>query len=114
MRISDWSSDVCSSDLARQMVPGAGLVAAARYRRCGEGAGAASRLHAGEPQSRACALWRADGQSGGVPPRRRREIGRASGRERVSVSVALGGRRIIKKKKNKTQRRYIESQTQRT
>src|SRR3546814_18204262 len=36
------------------------------------------------------------------------QIGRASCRERVSVRVDLGGRRIIKKKTNKYDRRTIE------
>src|SRR3546814_15991862 len=69
MRISDWSSDVCSSDLGRLRCAVA----------LGGGHGGARRAHARHA---------------------RREIGRAfvSGKS-VSVRVDLGGRSLIKKKK---------------
>src|SRR3546814_15098864 len=76
MRISDWSSDVCSSDLAK-------------------------REHA-------CRQKVAFSDRSGhqyTPSPSYIKIGRASCRERVwSVRVDLGGRRIIKKKKNDTQK----------
>src|SRR3546814_12739130 len=75
MRISDWSSDVCSSDLARDRPRG--------HR---------SERQPHQLRARDGALLRQDPV--GPDP----EIGRASCRERVcSVRVDLGGRRIIKK-----------------
>src|SRR3546814_3292450 len=71
MRISDWSSDVCSSDLAKRGLHGP-LRSIVRDAQC---------LRE-------------------IPPGRdcMQEIGRASCRERVcQVRVDLGGRRIIKK-----------------
>src|SRR2546430_17719342 len=67
----DWSSDVCSSDLARSQHDGRGC-----RRRCSE------RARRRDPIER------------DVPPR----AGRSEER-RVGKSVDLGGRRIIKKKK---------------
>src|SRR3546814_15359068 len=94
MRISDWSSDVCSSDLSRLLRPASRLLK--RPRRKGLGL-SADRLDVS-------AGWK--------------EIGRASCRERVSVRVDLGGRRIIKKKKytketdnNEVSRNIITTQT---
>src|SRR3546814_15841078 len=96
MRISDWSSDVCSSDLARQPA-----------RRQAEGElrpGPAGRSH--RPQGAQGRLALVRGQLlPALPPG-----GAASGEDRksvvsgksVSVRVDLGGRRIIKKKKNTT------------
>src|SRR3546814_12125544 len=122
MRISDWSSDVCSSDLriARQG-RGAGRRA---WRGGGRGelqrAPAAARAQAGVGQdarrvSRLRAALRhtvrrrrgsARPSLGRAPPSARRDR-RAADRKsvvegkRVSVRVDLGGRRIIKKKKHK-------------
>src|SRR3546814_12123456 len=87
MRISDWSSDVCSSDLQveRSQV--------ARYR-------VESNVfrHMGRRPDRRIdddLLAVVQGETKPEP----RQIGRASCRERVwSVRVDLGGRRIIKKK----------------
>src|SRR3546814_11791390 len=77
MRISDWSSDVCSSDLAERIC-----------RRCG-------RSHRGAGADRA------ERSARGA---RAREIGSASCKGKsVSVRVDLGGRRIIKKKKKSRQ-----------
>src|SRR3546814_11868796 len=106
MRISDWSSDVCSSDLVRAGVtppahaplllqrrfvlrptaPRAGSPAARRTARAGSAA--ASRPPASSPAA--------------APARRQPgpEIGRAACRERVCQCVDLGGRRILKKKQH--------------
>src|SRR3546814_5153790 len=81
VRISDWSSDVCSSDLSRIDVQDGALLRRERA------AGGQPRRAARRPHGR-------PGQGGP----RQGEIGRASCRER-SVRVDLGGRRIIKKKK---------------
>src|SRR3546814_1655308 len=82
MRISDWSSDVCSSDLAERLL------------RLPE---EPERLLVHEEEMRLEHSRRV------LDDRRpqRQEIGRASCREGVSVRVDLGGRRIIKKKKYK-------------
>src|SRR3546814_16221283 len=99
MRISDWSSDVCSSDL--------GLVPASNPPR----AVALEARWTPEPSpGRRGEVWRwphsglkqralhrlAADRAAAVAPG---EIGRASCRERVSVRVDLGGRRIIQKTK---------------
>src|SRR3546814_1859714 len=91
MRISDWSSDVCSSDLSAA-VP-AGLISRCRRWRF------AMRMVA--------IRWTARWQQGWEARSRRRSAFRARSEERrvgqrVSVRVDLGGRRIIKKKKNTT------------
>src|SRR3546814_20166337 len=91
MRISDWSSDVCSSDLFRRFhqrpdinEPGAGLTEGLR------------RLSRAEPIYGQSVLTNAHGE--------RHEIAVAGDRKsvvsgkRVSVRVDLGGRRILKKK----------------
>src|SRR3546814_15028324 len=74
MRISDWSSDVCSSDLC------------------------AGRLRTGREPAGGAAPRRPAG-AGARAARRSEE--RRVGKE-VSVRVDLGGRRIIKKKKKIT------------
>src|SRR3546814_11212561 len=101
MRISDWSSDVCSSDLALGggaqpgaaagggglLMMGAGLHFALRPSH-GEKALASFEAElAASPESRALAVARSE----------ERRVGKD-----VSVRVDLGGRRIIKKKKMKT------------
>src|SRR3546814_18603231 len=116
MRISDWSSDVCSSDLSRCLGGGAqGFHLRARAgriggdRRGGGGfGGARPRLyrHAGAAQGQASA-----GRLGGTaaapvpgaavrrrrgPPADRTSV--VSG-NRLPVRVDLGGRRLFKKKK---------------
>src|SRR3546814_15385084 len=71
MRISDWSSDVCSSDLSSFLFSAfVGAVVYTLFEACR----GITAIYA------------------------KREIGRASCRESVSVRVDLGGRRIIKKK----------------
>src|SRR3546814_14748180 len=95
MRISDWSSDVCSSDLAAAEGFSATLVGAARSR-IGDAADAAITIS-----------HQVHGAIGF-------KIGRASCRERVCpVRVDLGGRRIIKKK-NKTTSNHHDISTRHT
>src|SRR3546814_20558225 len=100
MRISDWSSDVCSSDLPRtappavRSVPGSGTettVSAATIQaapgsdgRCGR-----RRAYAGTARTQS-----RRGDAGERPDRKSVVKGKS-----VSVRVDLGGRRIIKKKK---------------
>src|SRR3546814_1885208 len=94
MRISDWSSDVCSSDLLTDLLEN--LLADHRL----EHAAAISGLNVmnGDPGIIECA------KDGLGAKRSRRSVGIAdrksvvSGKS-VSVRVDLGGRSIIKKKK---------------
>src|SRR3546814_17244582 len=98
MRISDWSSDVCSSDLA----PGAGDPAALQAPRAHhyQGFAGAARSRSAGAVGRAAA-----GQRFGQPDHagRRAETDRKSvvSGKSVSVRVDIGGRRIIKKKTNR-------------
>src|SRR3546814_20160136 len=80
MRISDWSSDVCSSDLFAEVDELAASAIGVEQRQRDAGARAFADLDL------AAAVIH--------------EIGRASCRERVCQCVDLGGRRIIKKKKS--------------
>src|SRR3546814_10813015 len=90
MRISDWSSDVCSSDLARKYVEGGThRLAHGADRQCPFG-------RRSQPQYR-LSLWLV---SGAVD---RKSV--VSGKS-VSVRVDLGGRRIIKKKNQLLTHRY--------
>src|SRR3546814_16369221 len=98
MRISDWSSDVCSSDRRgkgeRGEIDMRGQVDLARLR---EGVGEAMRLH--RLQRVACggaAIAIVDRQQRAAIDRQRVVEGKS-----VSVRVDLGGSSIIKKKKNK-------------
>src|SRR3546814_18768671 len=94
MRISDWSSDVCSSDLPRHPLLHKG--AGGRYTPLGKAESHWTANHA-RRKCRFRASHRIGRDAGGYD---RSKIGRASCRERVlSVRVDLGGRRIIKKKK---------------
>src|SRR3546814_14305937 len=112
MRISDWSSDVCSSDLRNvRRRPGREHVARLLHRG-GRRGDRPSRRHRRLRRHRAATA----SAPGGIAMNSRdvvqgfvesmtqlMEIGRASCREkRVSVRVDLGGRRIIKKKTKKT------------
>src|SRR3546814_18776810 len=98
MRISDWSSDVCSSDLSKYL--------AARCAKCMDSTapmakfGAMSTDTPGEAASQS-STWAS----------RSSEIGRASCRERVcQYGVDLGGRRIIKKKNIQIQNNIVKTQ----
>src|SRR3546814_14538430 len=100
MRISDWSSDVCSSDLPAR--PSAEPAGGLRQLRSGPG----RRSGAADPQYHGSGVV-----SGGLPdPIVAAQVGRGRDRKsvvegkRVSVRVDLGGRRIIKKKKDETNR----------
>src|SRR3546814_20187911 len=96
MRISDWSSDVCSSDLIMRVA--LGQAKDGRIHILGEMAKAISQNRTGvkENAPRITTIT--------VPKDKIREvIGRSEERREgksVSVRVDLGGRRIIKKKKN--------------
>src|SRR3546814_11387008 len=111
MRISDWSSDVCSSDLCH--APGAAA------RRC---AASSTRSHANirkqfSPES-AAEQRRRDAGPDGASTLRSGGFPRHSDRKSVvegksrSVRVDLGGRRIIKKQK-KTYKNKEEHQQHR-
>src|SRR3546814_13218539 len=104
MRISDWSSDVCSSDLSRsrfQEVPQGDQPCCARYSWRRWGAcdvamtldGNAAQVWRGEAWAGPCGLH-ADTQE-------RKSVGLGKS---VSVSVDPCGRRIIKKKKKRQTR----------
>src|SRR3546814_1739491 len=97
MRISDWSSDVCSSDLARAAAAVVGQIEG--FRPGGDDAGGMHEQRAGD------AAAMAQGKAGGavavegedldrvvalaaaVDHLQEQEIGRASGRERVLQEV---------------------------
>src|SRR3546814_14367385 len=93
MRISDWSSDVCSSDLARGVA-----VAGCRL------AGGADR----PPGHRDHRIGGEDHDEGDHRRHPRSRVPRPGDRKSVvegksvSVRVDLGGRRIIKKNKQQT------------
>src|SRR3546814_17571324 len=88
MRISDWSSDVCSSDLVRRHLVPAGRDVAHQLRK-------ALRDPAEDEERRLdVGALETFEQHLGVD---RKSV--VSGRS-VSVRVDLGGRRLIKKKKN--------------
>src|SRR3546814_16124396 len=90
LRISDWSSDVCSSDLFRPWHRPVLHKYPAHY-------------PAARPVTRTGQAWEEIWQAFRASwPGKQAEIGRASCRERVvSVRVDLGGRRILKKKKTR-------------
>src|SRR3546814_14949540 len=91
MRISDWSSDVCSSDLMQRAMQGHAAVF-----RTGESLA--------EGVDNLNAAWAKRGEvvaeKNGNPSTVVRSEERREGKS-VSVRVDLGGRRIIKKKKRK-------------
>src|SRR3546814_15768050 len=115
MRISDWSSDVCSSDLGQEL---AAEAAPARGRKP-----RAARLHAASPAvtmrrmhrfafitllllvsslaqaAQPVATVRVGFDRDGVPSDRKSVVEGKS----VSVRVDLGGRRIIQKKQKQTE-----------
>src|SRR3546814_12834194 len=106
MRISDWSSDVCSSDPRQREVVTAGP--AQHGRRVGgaatqAGAGGdplvdphvSSAIHGAQRSGDEVAAVGGHVGAGAVPDRKRVVSGKS-----VSVRVDLGGRRIIKKTNN--------------
>src|SRR3546814_14831629 len=100
MRISDWSSDVCSSDLnAVYIIPAAGSAAGSAARP------AALRRAAARAAAAASAGWSTVAAAAAVQVRARRAASpdRKSGVEGkgVEVGVILGCSRIHKKKKKK-------------
>src|SRR3546814_14225116 len=108
MRISDWSSDVCSSDLCRQLlhdgsgrtgrcrdsVPDAGVVA--RNTRCVDGGKLGPQIGPLLGGDRQGTHLSRQAERLGRGQRDRKSV--VSGKS-VSVRVDLGGRRIIKKTK---------------
>src|SRR3712207_9067270 len=78
----DWSSDVCSSDLT----PG--------------GTSRQLQVLGVDPEAASAMLWFREDFAARPLPALLGEVGRSEER-RVGKSVDLGGRRIIKKKKNK-------------
>src|SRR3546814_15216616 len=93
MRISDWSSDVCSSDLPRQCAasgPGGRRQHRRHYRAVRSARHPASRRGLRRALHRSQSLLAVTDRKSVV-----------SGKS-VSVRVDLGGRRIIKKKKKQT------------
>src|SRR3546814_17940001 len=107
MRISDWSSDVCSSDLQDPSGIGGdngagGRAEGVRRKPRAGGARQVSRAEGCPPGAapyphRSAADQQGPRRAGSL--RRDREIGRASGRERVRqyVRVQLGGDTLKKK-----------------
>src|SRR3546814_19817716 len=90
MRISDWSSDVCSSDLDGSIRPYAGGEAAISS---ASRPGASSLRRISPSPAPAPRPWPSC-----APPDRKSVVSGQS----VSVRVDLGGRRIIKKKRQHT------------
>src|SRR3546814_13283447 len=88
MRISDWSSDVCSSDLRRHA------------------SGMPGGLRRGRRTLGHCAAPRPGGHPAFHGDRKSVVWGKS-----VSVRVDLGGRRIIKKKRKKLQQRKDQLDT---
>src|SRR3546814_19498396 len=106
MRISDWSSDVCSSDLIRR--PGQkdapGYARRPQRHRCRDG----KRATRGEPTSIIAKPWPVYvglDPTDDAPLKRNRETGQETqsvGKgKRVAVGDELGGRGVIKKQRIK-------------
>src|SRR3546814_18186846 len=94
MRISDWSSDVCSSDLSRRRrIPSPSTT----WSSCG----AATAAMQGRLRALRSMLSGSPGSPGSASTDRTDRKSVVEGK-RVSVRVDLGGRRIIKKKKRDT------------
>src|SRR3546814_15825864 len=101
MRISDWSSDVCSSDLVRHIVALRGdMPGGAPYRAHPDGYANAIELVAGlkavAPFDISVAAYPEVHPDADCPQTARKSV--VSGKS-VAVRVDLGGRRIITKKK---------------
>src|SRR3546814_12818690 len=104
MRISDWSSDVCSSDLCPDTAAGGGGLWRDRHGQWRGGIAAARQCPAADGAGRSAdagSRWhRTAGSHPGPPPEpagrsEERRVGKS-----VSVRVDLGVRRIFKKTKN--------------
>src|SRR3546814_17741092 len=99
MRISDWSSDVCSSDLTIQAMTGVMHTTGYADRPPVKAGPAIADFFAGIHLYGALATALFERERTGVV-RRLEEIGRASSRERVcQLRLDLGGRRLIKNNK---------------
>src|SRR3546814_16920180 len=95
MRISDWSSDVCSSDLRAQ---------SHEDRRRHLHLHQREHHHREPAEQQRSAPWLSQRKSSATRTRDRKSV--VSGKS-VSVRVDLGGRRIIKKKKKKINKNKI-------
>src|SRR3546814_8953905 len=97
MRISDWSSDVCSSDLAARDVARKSIVLLKNEAGALPLAASAKSIAVigplGDSKEDMIGSWSAAGD------RKTRDRKSVVEGKSVSVSVVLGGRRIIKKKK---------------
>src|SRR3546814_15303440 len=102
MRISDWSSDVCSSDLAAPELPpmAEGQSLTADYRSLGLSLG---RHPMALLRARLAAMrFSSSAELRGQPDRRLVDRKSVVSGKSVSVRVDLGGRRIIKKTTRET------------
>src|SRR3546814_15077400 len=100
MRISDWSSDVCSSDLHGALLRGPAAPDAVRLSQGGRRLpGRVGGHGAGAVDAARSARGDADGSA--QEPDRKSVVEGTS----VSVRVDLGGRRISKKKNNTNDRK---------
>src|SRR3546814_11752855 len=106
MRISDWSSDVCSSDLAKSRESNhdcKAVRASSQRSRCSAEAilGMGSGVCATAAHARTS--WTSEGESRSCPWARsaRSKIGRASCRERVCQYVSISVVAVSLKKKKK-------------
>src|SRR3546814_13829956 len=108
MRISDWSSDVCSSDLVARDHPDTVAVLLAELQETGLAAVVSYGGWADDPPVRVLHDMLERGRAD-EPVGSSQEEGRTQDRTSVvegksgSVRVDIGGRRIIKKKIEKTQ-----------
>src|SRR3546814_14689114 len=93
MRISDWSSDVCSSDLkSGDSAPRRCTVSRKRSSAAGVPGGKYSKEKRGKPAAGWAAAWAA-GRRSTAARRDRKSVGEGKS---VAVRVDLGSRRIIK------------------
>src|SRR3546814_19427896 len=106
MRISDWSSDVCSSDLVYMVTgsPGGSTIISTVMQSIVNVVAFGMNMQQAVDAPRMHMQWLPDliAVEPGLltPDAQAKQIGRASCRERVcQYGVALGGRRIIKKNK---------------
>src|SRR3546814_18946191 len=112
MRISDWSSDVCSSDLCKPLRNCRWIGCCAWARHCVATKPRRVKSTFGSRLSRSSVMESSRGQPRGVPGDGKRGAELWPDRDRksvvegkiVSVRVDLGGRRILKKKKQQGKR----------